>query len=157
MRIRRLVALAAILTLAPLVAEASPYPAAHLTLFSWSWLRAPFAWLAHSEPVPPPACEGPACFELLNTRGFQVLTCEASDYGTGLYVDLGGSVQFRSAEIVFTDGEVDRLDLQYATRGDGIFELRDFGRERTVQSVVLVARAASPRATVHLRFGRPVE
>jgi len=157
MRIRRLVALAAILTFAPLGAEASPFPAARLPLFSWSWLRAPFAWLAHSEPEAPAPCDGPTCFELRNASGFQVLTCEAPDFGTGLYVDLDGSVQFRSAEIVFTDGEVDRLDLQYAIRTDGIFELRDFGRERSVRSVLLIARAASPQATMRLRFGRSIE
>jgi len=157
MRIRRLIALAAILSLAPLGAEASPYPAARLPMFSWAWLRAPFAWLAHSEPATPPPCDGPTCFELRSARGFQVLTCDAPDFGTGLYVDLGGRVQFRTAENVFEGGEVDRLDLQYAIRSDGIFELRDFGRERIVKSVLLVARAASREATVRLRFGRTVE
>jgi hypothetical protein len=157
MRIRRLIALLAILMLAPLGAEASPHPAARFTLFSWSWLRAPFAWLAQSEPKPELPCEAPACFELTSLRAFQSLRFDAPDHGTGLYVDLGGSVQFRSAEVVFANGEVDRLDLQYAIRTDGIFELRDFGRDRAVASVMVLARAASPRATIRVRFGRPLE
>jgi hypothetical protein len=160
---RRMIALVAILLLAPLAADAAPRaysgggPGHRFMLFSWSWLRAPFAWLAHSEPEPKAPCQGPTCFALAKTHGFQVLACDAPDFGTGLYVDLDGSVQFRSAEIVFEGGEVDRLDLQYATRTDGIFELRDFGRERTVRSVLLIARAASPAATMRIRFGRAME
>lgn len=163
MRRRRLVALLAILWLAPLTAEAASRSQSlqvqghRITLFSWSWLRAPFAWLAHSQPEPEAPCEGPTCFELSKAQGFQVLACDVPDFGTGLYVELGGSVQFRSAEIVFEDGEMDRLDLQYATRTDGIFELRDFGRERNVRSVLLIARAASPDATMRIRFGHAME
>jgi hypothetical protein len=157
MRIRRLIALLAILMFAPPGAEAAPRPAVGFPLFSWSWLRAPFAWLAQAEPEPELPCEAPGCFELMGTRGFQIIRFDAPDHGTGLYVDLGGSVQFRSAEVVFADGEVDRLDLQYAIRTDGIFELRDFGRDRTVAGVTVLARAASPRATIRVRFGRPLE
>lgn len=160
MRIRRLIALCAVLMLAPVGARASTWQANYstrFTLFSWTWLRAPFAWLAHSEPAPQPPCTGPACFPLGGTRGFQVISLDQADHGVGLYVQLDGSVQFRSAEITFADGEVDRLDLQYAIRTDGIFELRDFGRERDVLSVLLVVRAASPDANLRIRFGQPVE
>jgi hypothetical protein len=94
---------------------------------------------------------------MASARGFQPLAFEAPDHGRGLYVEIDGSVQFRSAEIVFADGEVDRLDLQYAIRTDGIFELRDFGSDRGVRDVYMVARAASPRATKRIRFGRDLE
>lgn len=161
MHTRRLIALLAILMLAPLTAGAahsSPGAPGHrFTLFSWSWLRAPFAWLASSDPEPEAPCEAPTCFSLANPQGFQVLTCAAPDAGTGLYVELDGSVQFRSAEIVFEGGEMDRLDLQYAIRTDGIFELRDFGRERQVRAVLLIARAASPSAKLRIRYGKAVE
>jgi hypothetical protein len=149
-------ALAAVLMLAPLAAEAAPGSGARFTLFSWSWLRAPFAWLAQAE-TKPVVCEPPFCRPLVNSQGFQTFAFEAADHGTGLYVELNGSVQFRSAEIVFAGGDVDRLDLQYATRTDGIFELRDFGRDRDVLAVRLIARSVSARASLAVRFGRPLE
>jgi hypothetical protein len=152
-----LIALAAALVLAPVSVEAAPGRSLPFTMFSWSWLRAPFAWLAQSEPKPEVPCAAPGCFEMASARGFQPLAFEAPDHGRGLYVEIDGSVQFRSAEIVFTDGEVDRLDLQYAIRTDGIFELRDFGRDRVVRDVYMVVRAASPRATMRIRFGRDLE
>ncbi len=157
MRIRRLIALSAILMLAPVTARPAALRPAPFALFSWSWLRAPFAWLAQAEPKPAAPCTGPECFPLGGTHGFQVLTLDRPDRGVGLYVELDGSVQFRSAEVTFADGEVDRLDLQYAIRSDGIFELRDFGVERDVLSVVLIARAASPDASLRVRFGKPLE
>jgi hypothetical protein len=157
MRFHRVFALAVVLSLAPAAALAAPRPAAVFHLFSWSWLRAPFAWLAQSEPKPDLPCVSPGCLEMASARGFQPLAFEAPDHGRGLYVEIDGSVQFRSAEIVFADGEVDRLDLQYAIRTDGIFELRDFGRDRVVRDVYMVARAASPRATMRIRFGRDLE
>jgi hypothetical protein len=143
-------------SLAPLAADAAPAHVSHFTLFSWSWLRAPFAWLAHSEPEEM-VCDSPTCRELLNPAGFRTMVFDAPDHGLGLYVQISGSVQFRSAEIVFAGGEVDRLDLQYAIRSDGVFELRDFGRDRDVLEVHLVARASSPRSLIAVRFGRPLE
>lgn len=124
--------------------------------FSWSWLRAPFAWLAGSEPEPF-VCDGPACRALEQRDGFRTYAFDAPDHGMGLYVDLRGSVQFRSAEIEFTDGQTDRLDLQYAIRRDGIFELRDFGRERDVLRVTLLVRSVSPQSTLTVRFGRELK
>lgn len=157
--VRRALVVLLILSLGPQAATAGPRASHYrvpLMTWSWSWLRAPFAWLASSEPKAPRVCEGPLCRDLTAQIGWRTLELEVNDHGQGLYADLSGSVQFRSAEIFYADGDVDRLDLQYAIRTDGIFELRDFGRDRTVTRVNLLVRRASSQATLAIRLGRPV-
>jgi hypothetical protein len=157
MRTRSILALAAALLLAPLAADAASPHAARFPLISWKWLRAPFAWLAQSEPRRELPCEAPECHELLSATGFQRVVFDAPGWGTGLFVEVTGSVQFRSAEVFFAGDDVSRLDLQYAIRSDGIFELRDFRGERAVSGVVMLVRAASPRATLRVRLGQAIE
>jgi hypothetical protein len=116
-----------------------------------SWLAAPFAWLASSES---PICTDGLCREIERRNGWLRLGYDVRDVGHGVYLEVQGKVQFRSAEIVFTDGHLTRLDLAYSKRGNGIYELREFDDEREVMLVRLLARAVTDDATLAVRLGR---
>lgn len=126
-------------------------PRTRFPLISWSWLRAPFAWLVSA---PEPECTEGLCRELEGADGWQHIGFEVRDKGHGVYLDIQGRMQLRTAEVVFEGGELSRYDLAYARRDNGIFELKDFGVERNVLSVRMLVRSVSDRSTVTVRMGR---
>jgi hypothetical protein len=87
-------------------------------------------------------------------RDWTVVRFEVRESGTGLFLEVDGQAQFEGAEIWFADGEVRTIDLRSSIRGDGLFELADFGAAREVSRVRLEVRARSARARVGLRLGR---
>ena len=116
-----------------------------------SWLAAPFAWLASSDS---PICTDGLCRELERRNGWLRLGYDLRDVGNGVYLEVRGKVQFRSAEIVYMDGGLTRLDLAYSKRSNGFYELREFDDQREVMVVRLLARAVSDDATLAVRLGR---
>lgn len=117
----------------------------------FSWLAAPFTWFASNSS---PICSDGLCQELERRNGWLRLGYDVSDFGNGVYLEIEGKVQFRSAEIVFADGELTRLDLAYSRRNSGIYELREFDENRKVMLVRVLARAVSDDATIAVRLGR---
>ena len=117
----------------------------------FSWLATPFTWFASA---PSPICIDGLCRELRRESGWSRLGYDLRDTGNGVFLEVQGNVQFRSAEIVFADGHLTRLDLAYARRSNGIYELREFDVDREVMRVRLLARAVSDDATLAVRLGR---
>jgi len=83
------------------------------------------------------------------TVGFQ-----PGEAANALYLKVAGRVQFRVAEIVFTDGSLETLPLADAVRSDGLFALTSWNAEREFLGVRLMARARSSDAHVALVLGK---
>jgi hypothetical protein len=91
---------------------------------------------------------------LSREQGWTVLDLPVTEPARALYLEVGGRVQFDSAEIVFRDGNPRPLDLRGVVRGRGLFELHDCALTRDVAAVRLNVRAATERAWVGLRIAR---
>ncbi|MFN7919419.1 MAG: hypothetical protein U0Q16_04940 [Bryobacteraceae bacterium] len=63
--------------------------------------------------------------------------------GDALYLDIAGRAQLDFADIVFENGEVQVVDFNEHTYGNGIHRLLDFPGRRNVKTVRLVARSKS--------------
>ena len=87
-------------------------------------------------------------------QGWQRLGFGVSEHANGIYLAVDGRASFGRAEIVFTDGEMETIELNAATRSNGVFELLDFGADREVLVVRVLARAESDRANVGVLLGR---
>jgi hypothetical protein len=88
------------------------------------------------------------------TQGWQRLGFGVGERANGIYLAVDGRASFGRAEVVFTDGEMETVELNHATRSNGVYELLDFGADREVMVVRLLARAESDRASVSVLLGR---
>ena len=62
-------------------------------------------------------------------------------HGDALFLQIGGSAQLSFAEVVFANGNVQVLDFNDRTHGDGIYRLLDFSDGRHVKTVRLLAKS----------------
>jgi hypothetical protein len=108
-----------------------------------------FALIPFRAPAP-----SPEHVRLERDHGWTQVGFDVRDSGIGVYLDVQGRMQFDRAEIVFTDGELERIELHGASRGRGLYQLAEFGVEREVLCVRLLARAATPLAHVEVKLGR---
>lgn len=103
-------------------------------------------------PVPSRASGLIEARSLARERGWTEVHWTPGEALAGLCVEVGGRAEFRQAEILFSDGAVERVALAGARRGRGLYALAEFPAERGVERVTLVARARSARAEVAIRL-----
>lgn len=70
--------------------------------------------------------------------------------GDALFLQIDGRAELDFADVTFENGEVQAVDFNEQTYGNGIHRLLDFRGRRRVKTVRLVARAKSPSATFRL-------
>lgn len=70
--------------------------------------------------------------------------------GDAIYLEVAGRADLDFADVIFDNGEVQVVDFNERTYGDGIYRLLDFRGRRRVKSVRLVARSKSPSSTFRL-------
>ena len=72
--------------------------------------------------------------------------------GNALFLQVTGDAEFNFAEVAFANGNVQVLDFNEQTHGDGTYRLLDFADGRHVKTVRILARSKSDNAklTVYL-------
>jgi len=79
--------------------------------------------------------------------GWTPLGFPLGEAGLGVFVQVRGRAELGTVEILFEDGELQRLDLSRRhTYCGGLYEIRSFERERRVMLVRFAARASSKQA-----------
>ena len=91
---------------------------------------------------------------LARAEGWRALRFAIGDHGLGVYLAVEGEAQFDIAYIDYDDGTQDRIELAEARRADGLFALAEYGADRQVTRVALLARAVTPQAHVAILLGR---
>jgi hypothetical protein len=61
--------------------------------------------------------------------------------GDALFLQVGGSAQLSFAEVAFSNGNVQVVDFNDRTHGDGVYRLLDFADGRHVKTVRLLAKS----------------
>jgi hypothetical protein len=72
--------------------------------------------------------------------------------GDPLYIEIDGRADLDTADITFENGEVQVIDFNERTYGNGIHRLFDFPGRRNVKTVRLVARSKSEHTTLRLHL-----
>ncbi len=92
--------------------------------------------------------------ETLNREeGWTEFTLNCDNTGTKLWLEVAaGRAQFDWAEVVFSDGEAQVVDMSEWTRGPGHYLLLDFANGRKVDHVRVVARAESSETRLVLKM-----
>jgi hypothetical protein len=92
--------------------------------------------------------------EVLERRdGWTDFTMNLDRRGTKLFLEVDrGSAQISYAEVVFENGEAQRLDFNDRVQRTGVYELLDFRNGRKVDHVRVVAKASTneTKITLHL-------
>ncbi|HEY5839818.1 MAG TPA: hypothetical protein VIT19_12335 [Pyrinomonadaceae bacterium] len=68
--------------------------------------------------------------------------------GNALFLQVAGDVELNFAEVAFANGNVQVLDFNEQTHGDGTYKLLDFADGRHVKTVRILARSKSEDATL---------
>ena len=74
--------------------------------------------------------------------------------GDALYLDIKGRAELDFADVVFENGEVQVVDFNERTYGNGIHRLLDFPGRRNVKTVRLVARSKSEHTTFRVYLSK---
>jgi hypothetical protein len=101
------------------------------------------------DPAPLPNSEA-----LERNEGWRALEIPVRDEGLGVYLEVKGRVEFDSGTIQLADGSASTIAMHGVSRGNGLYQLADFGGTRTVEAVTLHVRARSAQAAVGVRLGR---
>lgn len=88
-----------------------------------------------------------------NSVGWTELMMPVHQTGRNLALNVqNGKSQLDSLEVHFGDGQVEQINLQDQTFGNGTYSLLNFGSQRYVNSVNLVARSQSPATNLTVRL-----
>lgn len=68
--------------------------------------------------------------------------------GNALFLQVAGDAELNFAEVAFANGNVQVVDFNEQTHGDGTFKLLDFADGRHVKTVRILARSKSEDATL---------
>jgi len=79
---------------------------------------------------------------------WHVVGAEIQAPAHALLISVTGRVEFQTAEIVLADGTIERVDLSGATRGRGVYALREWPDARDVLGVRLSAHAPAGDAAI---------
>jgi hypothetical protein len=94
--------------------------------------------------VPPPAPERLVWEDsevITRDEGWVDTNFGVDGHGDALFLRLDGSAQLSFAEVAFANGNVQVLDFNDRTHGDGVYRLLDFADGRHVKTVRLLAKS----------------
>ena len=74
--------------------------------------------------------------------------------GDALFLRIDGSAQLGFAEVAFSNGNVQVVDMGDRTHGDGLYRLLDFSDGRHVKTVRLLAKSKRDETTLALYLSR---
>lgn len=115
------------------------------------WITSPFAAASKARAI---VDESLAMTALAHEQGWTALRFDLAGDGLGVYLAVDGEAEFDVAYVDYLDGTQDRVALERARRGDGVFALAEFDGARPLARVSVLARAVSPRARVAVLIGR---
>jgi hypothetical protein len=90
--------------------------------------------------------------EIAEEEGWVDTNFGVDSSGNALFLQIDGRAELNFAEVSFADGNVQVVDFNERTHGDGIYRLLDFADGRHVKTVRLLAKSKSDetRLTVYL-------
>lgn len=74
--------------------------------------------------------------------------------GDALLLQVGGSAQLSFAEVAFSNGNVQVVDMGDRTHGDGVYRLLDFADGRHVKTVRLLAKSERDETRLSVYLGK---
>ncbi|MGH9883240.1 MAG: hypothetical protein ACRD6N_17530, partial [Pyrinomonadaceae bacterium] len=74
--------------------------------------------------------------------------------GNALFLQIAGDAELNFAEVAFANGNVQVLDFNEQTHGDGTYKLLDFADGRHVKTVRILARSKSEDAKLTVYLSR---
>lgn len=92
-------------------------------------------------------------YVLNNSAGWAGLMMPVDQSGHELVLNVqNGETQISALEVYFNNGQVEQINLQDQSFGNGTYSLVNFGGQRYVNSIKLVARSQSPQTNLTVRL-----